>query len=209
MAKRRTKARGWAAISPQSVTCLPALLQALMTVARTRSTGGARGWQRWLTLGLSRSAAIRYWTRSLLPIDTKSTSGSMSLIEIAAAGTSSIIPSGTSANGLFSARSCWAARRTIAFSLRTSSTVVIIGNISLTCVPTVWATAAARENCAELCIEELRMFERQPNAAPTHERIGFLMGVTKVGNGFVAADIERANGDLHARTSKTGRRDKR
>ena len=79
MAKSSTKARGWPAISPQSVTGLLALWQALMTCDRTCSTGGASGWQRWLTLGLSRSAAIRYCTRSLEPIETKSTCGSMSL----------------------------------------------------------------------------------------------------------------------------------
>ena len=61
MPSRSTNAIGWPAISPQSVTGLPASLQVWITCLRIRSTGGASGWQRWLTFGLSRSAAIRYW----------------------------------------------------------------------------------------------------------------------------------------------------
>ena len=96
MPNSKTNARGEPAISPQRLTGLSASLQAPMTSASTCSTAGLSGWQRWLTLGLSRSAAIRYWIRSFEPIDTKSTTSSSERMQTAAAGTSSINPSGTS-----------------------------------------------------------------------------------------------------------------
>ena len=68
------KQRGRPAISPHSVTGLPCSLQARMTWCSSRSMAGLNGSHRWATLGLSRSAAIRYWIRSLEPMLTKSTS---------------------------------------------------------------------------------------------------------------------------------------
>ena len=40
------------------------------------------------------------------------------------------------------------------------------------------------------------MLERQPDAPPAHERIGFLVMMAQIGDGLVAADIERADRDV-------------
>ena len=74
MPKRTRTDRGWPAISPQSVTGVPVRWQASRTIWRTRKIAGLSGSQRWATLGLSRSAATRYWIRSLEPIEMKSVS---------------------------------------------------------------------------------------------------------------------------------------
>ncbi len=74
-------------------------------------------------------------------------------------------------------------------SFRSSSTVVTIGNISRT-VPC--GNSLAARTIARICVlKNSGCSKRQPNAAPAHERIGFLMIVTQVGDRFVATDIKR------------------
>ncbi len=48
----------------------------------------------------------------------------------------------------------------------------------------------------QLSQEEFRVLERQSNAAPTHERIGFLVMMPQIGHGLVAANVERADRHL-------------
>ena len=109
MPSSSTNARGWPAISPHTVSGLFRARHALMTWLSSFRTGGASGWQRWLTFGLSRSAAIKYCTRSFDPTDTKSACRNIASIEIAAAGTSNIMPIGTVAYGFPASCNCVAA----------------------------------------------------------------------------------------------------
>ena len=74
MPKSTSTERGWPAISPQSVTGVPVRWQASRTMRNTRKIAGASDSHRCATLGLSRSAATRYWIRSFEPIEMKSVS---------------------------------------------------------------------------------------------------------------------------------------
>ena len=94
---------------------------------------GLNGSHRCATLGLSRSAAIVYWIRSLEPMLTKSTSGNSASMVSAAAGTSTMMPSGmSSANATPSRRRAVRVRLTTRLSRCTSSSVLIIGKSRLT-----------------------------------------------------------------------------
>ena len=86
MPKRTRTERGWPAISPQSVTGVPVRWQAAKTVWSTRKIAGLSDSQRWATLGLSRSAATRYWIRSLEPIEMKSVSRRIESMQIGRRG---------------------------------------------------------------------------------------------------------------------------
>jgi len=195
MPNNNTTARGRPAISPQSVTGLRARLQAAMTLASTRNTAGLSGWQRWLTRGLSRSAAMRYWTRSLEPIETKSTISIIDSIITAAAGTSSIETNGHIATGTVLLARSRLARSTMLRTLRISSRVVIMGNISRT---RFFGPAAARRT-ARICVAKNsgcsndKRMERQPRNGLASR------AMAEVGDGFVAAQIQRADGDAVVR----------
>ena len=80
------------AISPQTLTSLPAACAAAIVPWISRSTAGCQGSNRCETSSSARSIASVYWIRSLVPIDTKSRCGRNCSIINAAAGTSTIAP---------------------------------------------------------------------------------------------------------------------
>lgn len=88
-----TARAGSAAASPHTPTGLPPLLRAPCAVACTRcSTAGCQGSFRAASAPSCRSAAIVYWVRSLVPIDTKSQRCRIGAASSAAEGTSTITP---------------------------------------------------------------------------------------------------------------------
>ncbi|MCY1447789.1 hypothetical protein D9M71_644250 [compost metagenome] len=121
--------RGSPAISPHTATGTSCSRPVRRMCASRRSTAGCSGEYSSPTASLLRSAASRYWTRSLVPIDRKSTKSMKLSSAIAAAGTSIIAPNGMcSATSWPSARSssaCLFRRRRTASS---SSRVLTIGS---------------------------------------------------------------------------------
>ena len=83
---------GSAADSPQTPTGVPDFVPAAATRATSSSTAGCHGFSRSASSPRSRSAAIVYWARSLVPIDTKSTTSTICSARTAADGTSIITP---------------------------------------------------------------------------------------------------------------------
>ena len=92
MPKRTRAERGWPAISPHRVTGVPVRWQASSTICKTRKIDGLSGSHRCATLGLSLSAATRYWIRSFDPMEIKSVSRKSASMQKAAAGTSTMTP---------------------------------------------------------------------------------------------------------------------
>lgn len=157
------RGRGIAAISPQRVTGFCRVAGG-DHVREDLQHGGAQQFAKRGDFRIVRSAAMRYCTRSLEPIDTKASSSSRAVeIETAAAGTSSIRPIGTRIAEFcvrrVAARPC--GRGAI---FRISSTVVTIGNINRTSFDTR-PSAAMTPSTARISAEELRVLERYESAA--------------------------------------------
>ncbi len=64
---------------------------------------------------------------------------------------------------------------------------------------TVGKLARGSDDRSDLCIKKFRMFERKPDASPTHKRISFFVVVSQVSHRFVTADVQRANRDVVVR----------
>ena len=122
-----------AAISPHTATGLPRRLAMRITSRSTRSTAGCSGEYSSPSASLVRSAASRYCTRSLVPIDRKSQAPMKPFNDRAAEGTSIIAPSGTCAAISWpSRRTSASAVRSIARTVRISSAPLIIGTSTRT-----------------------------------------------------------------------------
>ena len=65
---------GSPALSPQTVMRLPMASDLAHSSCKQRTTAGWKQSKKRLTLGLERSTASKYWIKSLLPIEKKSTS---------------------------------------------------------------------------------------------------------------------------------------
>jgi hypothetical protein len=95
MARSNSVNSGSPAISPQTLTPLPAARAWAMDWPINCSTAGCHGSYRWATASSARSIANVYWIRSLVPIETKSTYRSSNGNMTAAAGISIMTPSST------------------------------------------------------------------------------------------------------------------
>ena len=87
---------GCDAISPQTLTSSPACSPMSTTRRMRRSTAGCSGVNRLARLAFPRSTARVYWTRSLVPMLRNATSAARVSAATAAAGVSTITPSGMS-----------------------------------------------------------------------------------------------------------------
>ena len=80
----------------EAVKMIPESIRLAHANIEWKKIAGLRDSQRWATLGLSRSAATRYWIKSFEPIEMKSVSRRIASIQTAAAGTSTMTPVFTS-----------------------------------------------------------------------------------------------------------------
>lgn len=135
-----------------------------------------------------------YWVRSFVPMLKKSTSFARRSLITAAAGVSIIIPICTSS--LYGVPSCFSSRLTSSqsfFASRTSQTDVTIGNI----MPSL-PKADAREQCAQLGLENLRPGQADAQRAHTHGGV-VLLGQVEVANLLGSgADVQCADDDFLA-----------
>ena len=111
-------------------------------------------------------------------------------MQIAAAGTSTITPVLTSSpKATPSRRRLCRVSLTSLFTYSSSSRLVIMGKSIET-----WPCRAGAEDRPDLGHEELGVLEEDAGRPPSHERVG-LAAPAEVGDGLVAAQVERADRD--------------
>ena len=160
-------------------------------MAIRRSTDGSAAEYSSATVSLVRSTASVYWIRSLVPIEKKSTSFARWSAIRAAAGTSTMMPTGR-----FSRIACPSAASSAATSSRTaracrnSSRVETQGEQD----PDV-AQGAGPEDRPELGPEQARVAEREPQAAQAEARVGLDVARSAVRRQLVGTQVERPDDD--------------
>ena len=165
------------AMSPQRLTCLPRRLPCATTCPISRSTAGCSGSLSAATRPpLSRDAAITYWVRSLLPIEKKS-AGSSS-IAMAAAGISTMMPSGGMSAATLGRQLGEARPRRQLARLLDSSGVATIGSMTLS-----GPCDGGAQQRAHLGAEQLGPVQAQADAAQAEERVA-LAGRLRPGSGL-------------------------
>ena len=159
--RRIGTARESLAMPPQTPTHLPRERAPSTVCAIRRSTAGLRPSTCGASFGCPRSIASVYCVRSLVPIEKKSASRANCAAMIAAAGTSTMMPTGMGGTPRLAASSA-----SIAFTSRSSSSVATIGNITLT-LP----KAAARRIARSCVAQDFRTVEADSHPALAEERI--------------------------------------
>src|SRR3569623_1061822 len=140
-----------------------------------RSTAGCSASYKAATRALLRSTASKYWVRSLLPMERKSTRRAISCAWYTADGTSTITPSA----GIAMSSPCSSNSRCARSTRRRASSTSAI-----------WLTMGSRRR---------RMIERDADAAPAKKGIVFMD--REIRERLVAADVERAQ---HHRPRREG-----
>jgi hypothetical protein len=164
---RRKAPSGCEASSPQTPTSIPASRPARATGAIRRTTAGWKGVYRGASRELPRSTARVYCTRSLVPMEKKSTCRASSGASSAAAGVSIMAPTGTrSGMACPSARSACALSAISARVCSTSEISLMSGSMIRT---SPWAAARRR---ARSCPRKISGSSRQTRIA-RHPRKGF------------------------------------
>ncbi len=167
----RTRApAGSPASSPHTATGMPAASAPATTPAIARRTAGwSASWKR-ARIALPRSAAIRYWVRSFVPMLKKATRRASSGARSAAAGISTMIPvTIVSAHGWPAATTAARASSRSASSRSTSSSVATIG--AMTWGTTLGQPAGAPDR-PQLGPQELAVAIGEPDRPDAEEGVG-------------------------------------
>ena len=192
MPKRARTDRGWPwpsrrAESHAGSRCARQASRTIWSTLR-KMAGAERRSQRWATLGLSRSAATRYWIRSFEPIEMKSV---LAQDRVDAHGRRRDLDHHARLHVL-AERDALAAEAAAGLLDQAVDVAELLQGGDHGEEHVDFAVTARAEDRPDLAIEEARVLEREPDRAPAHEGVG-LVASAEVRDGLVAAEVERAD----------------